>query len=90
VATSTVVTGAAAGSGGNPAVGSSTPTSTATCPTGTKLLGGGATLTQGSGARGALSVSAPNATGTAWTATGVVTLAGNGSIAVTAYAICGS
>ena len=67
-----------------------TGASTATCAAGTKLLGGGATVTQGSGARGAVAVSAPNAGGTGWTATGIVTTTGNGSLAIVAYAICGS
>jgi hypothetical protein len=84
------VTGAAASSGGNPAVGTTSGISTATCPAGTKLLGGGATVTQANVARGAVSSTAPNASGTAWTATAVVTLTGNGSVSITAFALCGS
>jgi hypothetical protein len=84
------VTGTVGSSGGNPLVNTLTQPSTATCTAGTKLLGGGATVTQGSGAKGALAVSAPNATGTGWTATAIVTTAGNGSLTVTAYVICGA
>jgi hypothetical protein len=84
------VTGAPASTGGNPAVGSTSPTSTATCAAGTKLLGGGATVTQGSNARGAVSSSAPNAGGTAWTGTAVVTVTGGGTVTITAFALCGS
>ena len=57
---------------------------------GHELPGGGATVTQGSGAKGAIAVSAPNAGGTGWMATAIVTTAGNGSLSIVSYAICGS
>jgi hypothetical protein len=47
-------------------------------------------VTQGSGARGAVSSSAPNAGGTAWTGTAVVTVTGGGTVTITAFAICGA
>jgi hypothetical protein len=74
----------------NPGVGNTSALSTATCAVGKKLLGGGATVTQGANARAAVSSSAPNAAGTAWTATAVVTVNGNGTVVqVTSFAICG-
>jgi hypothetical protein len=81
------VTGTSQSTGGNPAVGITSPTSTATCAAGKVLLGGGASVTQsGSLARGAVSSSAP--TSGAWTATAVVTVTGGGTVTITAYAIC--
>jgi len=88
-----VVAGTAQATGGNPAVATLTPASTASCSAGQKLLGGGATITQGSGAKGAVAVSQPTpttGTPTGWTATGIVTVTGGGNVMVTAYAICGS
>ena len=85
-----IVNGALASTGGNATVGTTSPTSTATCATGKPLLGGGATVLQGSGARGAVSSSAPNVAGTAWTATALVTIQGGGTVSITAYAICGA
>jgi len=93
VGSTTVVAGTAQPTGGNPAVGTLTPASTATCSGTQKLLGGGATITQGSGAKGAVAVSQPNpnsGTPTGWTATGIVTVTGGGTVTVTAFAICGS
>jgi hypothetical protein len=72
-------------------VGTSSAASVATCGTG-KLLGGGATVTQGGSQRGAISISAPNATSgtpTGWTATVVTTTTGTGAVSIVAYAICG-
>jgi hypothetical protein len=85
-----VVTGAAAQAGNGSAVGVTTTASTANCPTGTKLLGGGASVSQGGTARMAVSSSAPNSGGTGWTAAGIVLVSGNGATSVTAYAVCGS
>jgi hypothetical protein len=93
VASTAVVTGTPAATGGNPAVGTLTPASTASCLAGQKLLGGGATITQGSGAKGAIAVSQPTPTSgtpTGWTATGIVTISSGGTVTVTAYAICGA
>jgi hypothetical protein len=70
-------------------VGSTTGNSTATCPSGTKLLGGGANITQGSSLRAAISASYPS-NSTTWSATEVVTVSGGGSAQITAYAVCGS
>jgi hypothetical protein len=90
VGSSTVVTGTEVSTDGDPAVGSSSPTSTATCADGARLLGGGATVTQGTDARGAVSSSAPNASGTGWQATAVVTISGTGTVTVQSFAICAS
>jgi hypothetical protein len=90
VASTTVVTGSTTQAGNGVAVGTQTAASTATCPVGTKLLGGGATTGQGGSARIALSSSGPNSGGTGWTATGMVVVSGTGSTSVTAYAVCGS
>ncbi len=88
VASTQIVTGTPVSTVGNPAVGISTNAATATCPTGTKLLGGGANVTQGSGARGAVSGSYPSS-GTTWSATAVVTVSSGGTVTITAYAVCG-
>jgi hypothetical protein len=90
------VVGTAQSTGGNPAIGTLTPTSQADCTTvsaTSKLLGGGATITQGSGAKGAVSFSQPNpqtnlGTPTGWQAQGIVTISSGGTVTVTAYAIC--
>ena len=86
--------GATASTGGNPAVNTLTPTSTASCSTvsaTSKLVGGGATITQGSGAKGAMSFSQPTPTSgtpTGWQGQGIVTTTGGGNLTVGAYAIC--
>lgn len=70
-------------------------TSTASCPTGKVLLGGGASIAQGANASAAVTESGPvqkanGATPTQWQARAViVTRAANGnSPTLTAYAIC--
>jgi hypothetical protein len=68
-----------------------TPASTATCPTGKVLLGGGATITQSGGTKGAVAVSQPTPTPnpTGWTATGItISTQGGSALSVTAYAVC--
>jgi Collagen triple helix repeat (20 copies) len=60
------------------------PSSEATCPAGTKLLGGGATATGG----GALQNSAPNAANTAWLASAINASAGTTTFTVQAFVIC--
>jgi hypothetical protein len=85
----TIVTGTAASTGGNPAVGSTAGTSTATCAAGTKLLGGGANVTQGNATKAAVSASYPS-NATTWTGTAIVTVTGSGSASITAFALCGS
>jgi hypothetical protein len=90
IASTTIVTGTAASTGGNPAIGSTAGTSTATCAAGSKLLGGGANVTQGNNGnvKAAVAVSYPSATNT-WTATAIVLATGPGDATITAYAICG-
>jgi hypothetical protein len=61
--------------------GAQTGTSTATCPAGKVLLGGGGTTTGSA----SLSQSRPN--GSAWEAN-AVRVTGNADISVTAYAVC--
>jgi hypothetical protein len=70
-------------------VGSTNAVSTVTCPAGTKLLGGGATVAQGNAVKAAVAISAPVST-TTWSATAVVITTGSGSASITASAICGS
>jgi hypothetical protein len=67
-------------------------TATATCPAGTVLLGGGAsvTTTQAQKERAQLVSSYPSST-TTWTAIGVVAIGnlnGGNTMTVTAYALC--
>jgi hypothetical protein len=66
--------------------------STAKCPSGSKLVGGGAeTIPAGSReeAKGTIEVSKPSYTGSnEWTATLVVTSDKKGTIGVRAYAVC--
>jgi hypothetical protein len=64
--------------------GTVSPSSTATCPAGTKLLGGGATATGG----GALQNSAPNAANTAWLASAINASAGTTTFTVQAFVVC--
>ena len=85
-----MVNGTTTSAGNGSAAGVTTAVSTANCPTGTKLLGGGASVNQGGSARMAVSSSAPNSGGTGWTAVGIVVVSGTGSTWVTAYAVCGS
>jgi len=91
VANTTIVTGTAALTTVAPLVGETSGVSTATCPAGTRLLGGGANLAQGpaAGVRAAVSASYPSSA-TTWSATAVVTLTGSGAASITAYAVCGS
>ena len=91
VANTTIVTGTAALTAVAPLVGETSGVSTATCPAGTRLLGGGANLAQGpaAGVRAAVSASYPSSA-TTWSATAVVTLTGSGAASITAYAVCGS
>jgi hypothetical protein len=65
--------------------------STATCPAGKVLLGGGAIMTTAGTGVGAVHTSRPqNGTSTtAWEARGVVVAEiGNNHVSVTAYAVC--
>jgi branched-subunit amino acid ABC-type transport system permease component len=90
VASTQTVTASGTTSKGNPTVGETTGIATATCPAGTKLLGGGGVTVQ-TGVKGAIMLSQPNpqsGTPTGWQAQAVVVVTGNGSIGVTAYAIC--
>jgi len=91
VANTTIVTGTAALTAVAPLVGETSGVSTATCPAGTRLLGGGANVAQGpaAGVRAAVSASYPSSA-TTWSATAVVTLTGSGAASITAYAVCGS
>ncbi len=97
VADTTVVGAASAGTfATNSGNGTVSTQSSATCPEDhPKLVGGGATITQGANAQAAVSSSSPDVTtGTpaGWTATAIQTRA-NGSEAgratITAYAVCG-
>jgi hypothetical protein len=92
IGSTTVVTGANGQAASAAPVGTTSSTSTATCAPGTKLLGGGATVTQPGNAKGAVSMSAPvgATTPTGWQATAVVTISGTGAVQITAFAICGS
>ena len=83
----TIVTGASVSTAGNPAAGALTGVATVSCATG-KAVGGGASVTQGSGAKGAVATSFPTANG--WSASAIVTVAGGGSISITPYVICAS
>jgi hypothetical protein len=72
-------------------IGQLTPVSVATCGAGSSLLGGGADVTNGGAAIGAMEFSKPDpstGTPTGWQAEGVVTVTGAGTVTVTAYAIC--
>jgi hypothetical protein len=77
-------------------VGQETGFATATCPAGTKLVGGGAEVVQPTNSKGAISVSGPtpqSGTPTGWRARAVVIVAGVGGgsqVGVIAYAICAS
>jgi hypothetical protein len=82
-------------SGTNPAVGTTAQITTAACPAGTKLVGGGAQATSSSGTLAqfaTLEVSRP--TGgtppTQWQATAraATTFTGGSTFTVTAYALC--
>jgi len=96
VASTVVVSGPSQSVPGNAADGAVSSPSTITCPVDhPKLVGGGATITQGNNAQGAVAISAPNVTSgepTGWTAT-VVQIANNGSNGqrphIVAYAVCG-
>ncbi len=72
--------------------GTLTDTSTATCPAGKILLGGGALITNAAVGKGAVFSSRPagGLSTTAWEAQGVVIVAEalNDHISVTAYAVC--
>jgi hypothetical protein len=68
-------------------LGASTATVTVSCPAGTKLLSGGANIVQTGNTKAAVSGSYPSGAN-AWTATSVVTVAGTGQPALTAYAVC--
>jgi hypothetical protein len=90
-----IVVGAAAPTGGNNnAIGTLTGVSTATCPAGKVLLGGGALAANASSGTGVAAVfssrPASGSSTTAWEATAVVTRAetAGGHISVTAYAVC--
>jgi hypothetical protein len=82
------VTGTAASTSTNAGQGT-TVSSTATCPSGKVLLGGGGEVTTGQSGRAALLASGPTST-TTWRATAVVTqnLSGGNTATVTAFAIC--
>jgi hypothetical protein len=69
-----------------------TDTTTASCPIGTKLVGGGAVITNTGGERGALQSSAPGSVDNTWEAVGVAVAQGDGEahFTVTAYALCAS
>lgn len=96
VASTVVVAGAPEDVPGNAANGAVSAASTITCPVSyPKLVGGGATVTQGNNAQGAVAISAPNVTSgtpTGWTAT-AVQIANNGfngqRPSIVAYAVCG-
>ena len=96
VASTVVVAGPSEAIPGNAVNGAVSAASTVTCPVGyPKLVGGGATVTQGNNAQGAVAVSAPDVTSgtpTGWTAT-AVQIANNGSNGqrphIVAYAVCG-
>jgi hypothetical protein len=96
VASTVVVSGPSQSVPGNAADGGVSSPSTITCPVDhPRLVGGGATITQGNNAQGAVAISAPNVTSgepTGWTAT-VVQIANNGSNGqrphIVAYAVCG-
>jgi hypothetical protein len=72
----------------SPVTNAETLTSTATCPDGTILLGGGASIVHSANNLGAIEISQPVAN--TWTARAIVTLGGNGGFSVTAYAVCSS
>ena len=96
VASTVVVAGPSESIPGNAVNGAVSAASTITCPVGNpKLVGGGARITQGNNAQGAVAISAPNVTsGTpnGWTAI-AVQIANNGSNgqrpSIVAYAVCG-
>jgi len=96
VASTVVVSGPSQSIAGNAANGAVSSPSTVTCPADhPKLVGGGAIITQGNNAQGAVAVSAPDVTSgtpTGWTAT-AVQIANNGSNgqrpSIVAYAVCG-
>jgi hypothetical protein len=72
----------------SPLTDAETGVSTATCPAGTVLLGGGAAVAHSNNNLGAIEISQP--VGNTWTARAIVTLGGNGGFSVTAYAVCSS
>jgi collagen type I/II/III/V/XI/XXIV/XXVII alpha len=72
----------------SPATDDETGLSTATCPDGTILLGGGASIAHSNNNRGAIEISQP--VGNTWTAKAIVTTGGAGAFSVTAYAVCSS
>jgi hypothetical protein len=57
------------------------------CPAGTKLLGGGANVSQTGKTKAAVSSSYPS-NNTTWSGTAIVTVAGSGQATITAFAIC--
>jgi hypothetical protein len=65
-----------------------TGVSRATCPEGTILLGGGASISHSPSNFGAIEISQPVKDG--WTAKALVTFGGDGIFSVTAYAVCSS
>ena len=80
-----VVAGTAASTAGNPAVNTLTPTSTATCPVGTSSWEAVPAILQGAAREGrrcdlALSPNTTGATPLSWTATGIVTTNGGGTL----------
>ena len=96
VASTVVVAGPSERIPGNAANGAVSAASTVTCPVGyPKLVGGGATVTQGNNAQGAVAISAPNVTSgtpTGWTATAVQianNLLNGQRPSIVAYAVCG-
>jgi hypothetical protein len=72
----------------SPLTDAETGVSTATCPAGTVLLGGGAEIAHSGNNFGAIEISKPD--GSTWQAEGIVTDGGNGGFSVTAYAVCSS
>ena len=89
VAASAITTGTAGTSGSNPNIGTNV-TSTASCPAGKILLGGGGRITAtGQRERTALMESYPS-NATTWTAVGSVisNMTGGNTFSVTAYVVC--
>jgi hypothetical protein len=83
-----VVSGSIGSAAVNAVAGTTTSVSTSTCAANKTLVGGGATVTQGTTARGAVSSSAPTADGKGWTATAVVTISGTGAVTIQSFALC--
>jgi hypothetical protein len=62
-------------------------TVTISCPTGTKLISGGAQIAQTGNTKAALAASFPSSN-TVWTGTAIVTVGGTGQATITAFALC--